>query len=833
MTALTDAQPTVLFLCTGSSARSLMAEALLRQHAGERFDVQSSDQRPRPRPRDRRTDSRLARAGRPVRRVRRSMLRRLLPWAMLVALTPRASARQELPLVGRVEAQPLLAQARRVQQALELAGAPLDAERSAALEDALSSADPDQAVERVQRALDPLCLAFVQVNPESRVAVRPGPAERELVQDGWRVFLVKVHNEAGITAALRCASPSAEPPFAPSENEAEPAVAIDAAAVRDRWLALETLDRRPLAPSLSGLALEYRLLSLHARDRGEREATLVFDVGQGTRDLGQRAELALLFRCHPAVPVTLRVKDADGEPTTARFVVRDEAGRTHPSPSHRLEPDFFFQEQVYRADGEVLPLPAGRYEVRWTRGPEYRERTRTIDVPEAERWEESFELERWIDLAARGWYSGDHHVHAAGCAHYDAPTQGVSPRAMLRHAVGEDLNVACVLTWGPCWYFQKGFFRGAIDPLSRQENLLRYDVEVSGFPSSHAGHLCLLRLSEDDFPGTERIEDWPSWDLPILEWARSQGGVAGFAHSGWGLEVGCSELPCYEVPAFDGIGANEFVVDVTHGAVDFLSAVDTPPIWELNVWYHVLNAGFAPRISGETDFPCIYGERVGLGRSYVRLAPGTRLSFDAWVDGLRDGASYVGDGLSHLVDFEVGGLAVGARGAGGRPSVLAARAGEKLWVQARVAALLADEPREDIRGRARDERPYWHLERARIGQTRRVALELVVDGHPVATREVEADGRIEEVSFELEPKASCWVALRIFPSSHTNPVFVELDGAPIRASRRSAQWCAEAVEACWRSKESGIRPAERAAARAAYDFALSAYRQRAAAAEGE
>ena len=44
---------------------------------------------------------------------------------------------------------------------------------------------------------------------------------------------------------------------------------------------------------------------------------------------------------------------------------------------------------------------------------------------------------------------------------------------------------------------------------------MRYDVEVSGFPSQHAGHLCLLRLKEDDYPGTERIEDWPSWDLPI------------------------------------------------------------------------------------------------------------------------------------------------------------------------------------------------------------------------------------------------------------------------------------------------------------------------------
>jgi hypothetical protein len=64
------------------------------------------------------------------------------------------------------------------------------------------------------------------------------------------------------------------------------------------------------------------------------------------------------------------------------------------------------------------------------------------------------------------------------------------------------------------------------------------------------------------------------------------------------------------MPPFDGIGANEYIVDVTHDAVDFISAVDTPAPWELNIWYHTLNCGYRCRISGETDFPCIYGDRV-------------------------------------------------------------------------------------------------------------------------------------------------------------------------------------------------------------------------------
>ncbi|GIW91098.1 MAG: hypothetical protein KatS3mg109_1530 [Pirellulaceae bacterium] len=753
------------------------------------------------------------------------MQRRLtVVWLMVMAIFASVVRGEELPVVGGVEPQPLKAQVRRLLSALEFLGQPVAGQQLQRLEQALRL-EGAESVLAIQEALDPLVLAAVHINPESRVKVQRGPVTARLVQHGWSVFLVKVHNEGGVTAALRVTSPQSEPIHRRSTASPSPKPTITPADVENRWMDVATFDQQPLTPRLSGLPLEYRIIQIYSRDAGKREATLVFDVGQGTQDLGFRSELPVLFEADPAVEVILEVRDVDGSPTMGQFVFRDPQGRVYPARSRRLAPDFFFHDQIYRHDGESVLLPPGTFEVTYTRGPEYRRLTRTITVPAVPQHRERFQLERWIRMTDYHWYSGDHHVHAAGCAHYESPTEGVTPQDMMRHILGEDLNVGCVLSWGPCWYYQKQFFEGAVSKLSTDKYLMRYDVEVSGFPSSHAGHLCLLRLKEDDYPGTTRIEEWPSWDLPILRWGKEQGGVVGFSHSGWGLAVPGNELPNYHMPAFDGIGANEYIVDVVHGVCDFISAVDTPAVWELNIWYHTLNCGFTCRISGETDFPCIYGERVGLGRAYVKIPPGQPLDYDAWVIGIRDGRSYCCDGLSHLFDFQINGLGVGEPGEGGRASVLACRSGDTLDISVRASALLAETPQEDIRSRPLDQKPYWHIERARIGNTRRVPVELVVNGVAVERKELEADGHVESLRFSYRPEKSCWVALRIFPSCHTNPIFVEVDGKPIRASRRSAEWCLKAVDVCWNAKKDRIRPEERQEAAAAYDVARETYRR--------
>jgi len=500
----------------------------------------------------------------------------------------------------------------------------------------------------------------------------------------------------------------------------------------------------------------------------------------------------------------------------------------YPLPSRRVAtrdeyPDFFFHPQIYRADGEHVSLPPGTFDVTFTRGPEYIPQTKQLVVPtNVDSLEVTFQLKRWIDMAELGYYSADHHVHAAGCSHYESPEEGVRPEHMWRQVLGEDLNIASVLAWGPCWYHQKTFFTGKVHPLSTNQNLLRYDVEVSGFPSSHAGHVVLLRLKEDDYPGTTLIEEWPSWTLPVLQWAKAQGGVVGYAHSGWGLEPTepTDELPNYVTPKMDGIGANEYIVTVTQDAVDFYSAGDTPAPWELNTWYHTLNSGFRTRLSGETDFPCIFDERVGLARSYVRMEGG--LDYDGYVEAIREGRGYVSDGKSHFIDFSINGLELGMH-----DSELSLTGSQTANITARVAAYLSPEQDEFgaiIASRELNEQPYWNIERARIGTTRKVPVTLVVNGEPVATREIVADGDWKELKFTHPLDRSSWVALRVYPSSHTNPIFVIVDGKPIRLMR-SIEWCRRAVDQCWKMKSPNIREEERPAAAAAYSSARQVYDQ--------
>ena len=807
-------------------------------------------------------------------------------WAVICLLTSSGWAiGQDVPTAA-TEGQPLAANIKRVIESLSFIGHPLPKDVSAKLLEAGKRRDSAA----FQNILDARVAFVVSLNPEVRVKVQRGPAKPELQQTGFIPFIVKVLNESTVTRQLRIASPQSGPVYSGAalailkrQAQTELNQNENKSAATDRFLQVEMFQRSPMTPKLSGLTVEYAICLIYSSESGKREATIQFDVGAGTQDLGFRADVPVLFDVKKARAVKLSIKDVDGTPTTARLTIRDKVGHVYPSQAKRLAPDFFFQPHVYRKDGEFMLLPPGQYIVESCRGPEYHVHQQVLKVSAASKALLDIKLRRWVNPMQHGFYCGDHHIHGAGCSHYNSPTEGVTPQDMLRQVKGEGLNVGCVLTWGPCFDFQRNYFNPKADKISEPLTLIKYDIEVSGFGSAALGHVCLLNLKDQTYPESKgtKTQGWPTWTVPVLKWCKEQGGVTGYPHSALHvnakmlsdrlLEVGDSDrdgllskiesltddvllpesfaqmdedkngkltsreimlsadraantLPNFAIPSMNGGGAMEICVSTAEGVCDFISAMDTARIPEWNTWYHLMNCGFPLKLSGETDFPCMSSRRVGQGRVYVQLGDAKQLNFTDWCNGIAKGRSYVTDGFAHALEFKVAGESPGFKDVQlPKPETVA------------VESTVSFAPRTPIGVAYGNLLPAFgqrivgdtvnlHAPRSMdfiTGGKRKV--EIVVNGVAIDSVEVPADGKPHKIRFEVPIKQSSWVALRHFPQMHTNPVNVIVDTKPIRASKKSARWCIESIKLLWKNRNRVIAADEKVAAKAAYDRAIKKY----------
>ncbi|MDO8545264.1 MAG: CehA/McbA family metallohydrolase [Opitutaceae bacterium] len=786
-----------------------------------------------------------------------------------------------------IAAGPLAENIARVTQALEKLGTPLPRALRTSLDQAGRAGDAT----RLQQLLDAQVLLQVQIDSANRLQVSRGAGPAELQQAGYTPVLVKIVNGSGTKGRLQIGSPQGGPVYAGGSKFTMTRMATlhllendNTDGRTDRILDLAMFTSAPMAAELSGERVEYAIAQILSTEAGRQQAVISFALA----DAGSRAETNVTFDVKPAVAVKLRVTDFDGRPTMGRFLFQDAQGHLLPPQFKRLAPDLYFQKQIYRADGETVLLPPGRLTMTYGRGPEYREPKRTVTIPRREtvpgrpvEHEIEVKLERWINPADRGFYSGDPHIHASGCGHYMSPTEGVEPAAMFRQVKGEGLNFGSVLIWGYNFEHQGTYFSPDAHPMSEPQTVLKYDLEISNLASASQGHLVLLNLKDYTYPGSIGTKLWPTWGMPILRWAKDQGGVTGYPHTGGGVVIegaaiakrmlgeldankderldsaeaerglmpepfaaidvngdhfltaaelsesanrAADRLPNYAVPEGRG-GPAEMFVTVALGACDFTCAIDTNRIPELNMWYHMLNCGLSVRIVGESDFPCMSLTRVGQGRTYVQLGRQTRLDYKQWCDALAQGRSYASDGYAHALEFTVNG------GTSGDEIKLAAPG--KVNVKARVA-FSPETPAENPYGavipaggrRMVGDTIVFHETKAPdpLFQRGRRLVEVVVNGHPVASREVLADGREHVVEFEVPVERSSWVAVRQFPQLHTNPVNVRVAGRPIRASRESALWLLGCIDMHWRMRSRAIAAKEKAEALGAYDQARAIYR---------
>ncbi|MCP4169992.1 MAG: CehA/McbA family metallohydrolase [Fuerstiella sp.] len=807
----------------------------------------------------------------------------VLPMMLLLAVIVPSNSNATDITRPAVDGQPLAANASRLLDALKYLGHPLPKKTERQLRTAIKAESSDN----IQRLFDQWVLFAVSINPELRVKVARGPGDPVVQQGGYTPVLVKVINDATVTRRLQISSPQAGPVYAGTveailKRQAQTELKINENMDGDRrFLDVEIFDQSPMTSRLSGLQAEYLLALVYSSEAGQREATIVFDIGEGTQDLGFRSEVPVLFSVAAAVPVKLKINDFDGQPTTARLEIRDGDGRIYPPQAKRLAPDFFFQPQIYRKDRDVVLLPPGEFDLVSNRGPEYLRSRQKIMVTEGTENVIDVRLKRWIDPMTFGFYCGDHHIHGAGCSHYDNPTQGVTPQDMFAQVKGEGLNVGCVLTWGPCFDFQRNYFSPIADIVSEPFSILKYDLEISGFGSAALGHVCLLNLKNQTYPGSDgtSTKGWPRWTVPVMRWAKEQGGVTGYPHSAlhvdpqqaarWQISKldadasgtlsadeaaagllaeefkrtdedtngqltpaelqnsanrAADTLPNVALPSMNGGGAMEIFVSTSEGVCDFISAMDTARIPEWNTWYHLMNCGFPLKLSGETDFPCMSSRRVGQGRVYVQLGDITQVSFPDWCRGIAAGQSYVSDGYAHAVKFSVDDRSPGRSDIAFRsPASVTVRTSVSFAPEQPNAVAYGTLPPSAGRRMVGD---TVHLHAPRDSgyiQGGQRLVEVVVNGRVAASKSVAADGKIHDLEFSVPIPQSSWVAVRQFPQLHTNPVNVIIDNQPIRASRESALWCAESVRLLWHNRRRFISETEQPAAKIAYTNALEKF----------
>src|SRR4051794_23714717 len=229
----------------------------------------------------------------------------------------------------------------------------------------------------------------------------------------------------------------------------------------------------------------------------------------GRQARGDAPALSRRF-AEPETPVrTLRVKLRLGDaPAAARVSVVGGDGKPHGPAGveiRRAKGD----EPYFYADGSFdVALPPGRARMRVSGGIESIPRTVSLDSGTAA--ELTVPVLRWTDMAARGWYSGDSHVHlhtggpiavTVADALVAARAEGVNyVNLCVSNNVGDDIRDAELITGKP-------------HAASTGRQLLVFGEEMRSTIYGHMQFFGIGRLVEPQYTGfddTPNRHDFPA-----------------------------------------------------------------------------------------------------------------------------------------------------------------------------------------------------------------------------------------------------------------------------------------------------------------------------------
>jgi TolB protein len=488
----------------------------------------------------------------------------------------------------------------------------------------------------------------------------------------------------------------------------------------------------------------------------------------------------------PTGRVRVRVLGPDGATAPARVYLKASDGRSYTPDDGFHRVIAATETHYFHTPGESeVEVPAGRTEVEVMRGHEYRPASVTLSVTPGAVATATLRLERLVDMPARGWYSGDTHVHDLHQGNY-----GLTHETFFLQLTAEDLHVTNALIHmdGTRLMGRWSDLTGQPHPLSTPTHILQYGEEYRG----SLGHIGMLGISRFVLPLTGGSNNTayaqPLLDSDYIDGARAQGGIAGFMH------------PFNSPVTRPAQAAGSLIaLDVALGKGDFydIGALVSDELGSAEFYYKLLNCGFrVAATSGTDNFSDVFRDPPpGADRTYVRIEG--PLTHGSWLAGIKAGRTFGSTGPLLFLDV-----------AGRQP-------GDEIHLDNNASTSLR------VRAEA--------ISIARID-----TLEIIVNGR-VAQRVAGTDSLRITFTGDVQLPQGGWVAARVRgPSSRyvtdsyafaqTSPVWVVRNGRTW-TSALDAEFLAAAVDALWARVENARwrTPAERARFQAAVTQARSVY----------
>jgi hypothetical protein len=289
-----------------------------------------------------------------------------------------------------------------------------------------------------------------------------------------------------------------------------------------------------------------------------------------------------------------------------------------------------------------IRLPVGRAKLEVVKGFDYLPHVEQIDIRGGESRELLVKLERVIDMAAKGWYSGDGHIHMS----YGG-TLKMTPEQAILMLQAEDLNIGNMVVaniWGDDVQDRQWFEDGKDHGLSRPRHIMRWNEE---YRNNLLGHLILYGIKEltdpiySGFAGTPHGHDFPL-NADIAEQVNAQGGFVTGAHPFWSRD--------------------EHALDVVLEKMNGIETLGYGAAWASGeeVLHALWNCGFRTVATAGTDafLNVVQSDPLGGARCYAKLDG--ELSYDNWLSAVRAGRTFVSNSphLFLTVEGEISGSEV-------------------------------------------------------------------------------------------------------------------------------------------------------------------------------